>query len=165
MILNWRLIGLGAAGGAMATAMAIWPLAKNAGWSEAQRDCQKERQAAERVVTRLVAERDQARGQVDKVNAAIAAQVAELAGLVAADQSERTAAAKRMESVARRAADEAKLAGERALAAREVIQNVADQCARAGVPGDVVRVLRDLAGDAALTGGGGLPAAPADRRP
>jgi hypothetical protein len=90
---------------------------------------------------------------------AIAMQVAELSKLMSADQTERTAAAQRMEAAANAAAKEAKLAGQRALAAREVIQNVADQCARAGVPDVVIDSLRNIAGPATDMGEGGMPAA------
>lgn len=116
------------------------------GWGKAAmaREAAAERKAAEKIINRTLAERDQARAEVDKVNAAIAAQVRELAAILSADQVERAEAAKRMEAAAVKAAAEAKRAGERALAAREVIQNVADQCARAGVPADVLRVLNDF---------------------
>jgi hypothetical protein len=147
-MLDFKLLGMGAAGGAIGAALLVWPMAHGAGFDAGKKSIAEELNAAKRVASRLLAERDQARSEVDKVNAAIAAQVSELAKLMSADQVERQAAASRMEAAANAAAKEAKLAGQRALAAREVIQNVADQCARAGVPDDVVRVLRDLTGPA-----------------
>jgi hypothetical protein len=151
-MLDFKLIGMAAAGGAVLAGLTAWPLAHGAGFEKAAKAHKEELDATKRVANRLLAERDQARAEVDKTNAAIAAQVAELAKLMSADQVERTAAALRMEAAATSAAKEAKLAGQRALAAREVIQNVADQCARAGVPDDVVRVLRDITGPDANVG-------------
>lgn len=151
-MLDLRLLGMGAAGGAVATALLVWPMANGMGYERGRKELSNELAAAKRVANRLLSERDQARAEVDKTNAAIAAQVKELAALMSADQAERQAAAMRMEEAATNAAKEAKLAGQRALAAREVIQNVADQCARAGVPDDVVRVLRDISGPAAHVG-------------
>lgn len=157
-MLDLKMLGMGAAGAAVVTAMVVWPMAHGQGLDKGRREVSEELAAAKRVGNRLLAERDQARSEVDKVNAAIAAQVADLAKLMSADSVERAAAAKRMEAAAMSAASEARRAGERALAAREVIQNVADQCARAGVPDDVVRVLRDITGPAANLGQGGVPA-------
>lgn len=145
-MINFQMLAYGAAGGAALAAMTVWPMAHGAGEAKAERAAMTQRAAAERVINRVLAERDQARAEVEKVNAAIAAQIKELAAIMSADQAERTAAGARMEAAARMAAREAKQAGERALAAREVIQNVADQCARAGVPADVVRVLNDIIG-------------------
>lgn len=159
-MLDLRMLGMGAAGAAVLTAMVLWPMAHAAGAEGVRKQVNEELMATKRVANRLLAERDQARSEVDKVNAAIAAQVKELAALMSADQEERAAAAVRMEAAAIRAASEAKRAGERALAAREVIQNVADQCARAGVPDDALRVLRDITGPAADMGEGRMPAAP-----
>lgn len=151
-MLDLKMLGMGAAGGAVATALLIWPMANGMGYERGKKELNAELTAAKRVGSRLLAERDQARAEVDKTNAAIAAQVKELAALMSADSVERQAAAVRMEAAAVDAAKQAKLAGQRALAAREVIQNVADQCARAGVPDDVVRVLRDLGGSTADMG-------------
>jgi hypothetical protein len=139
--------------------MIAWPLADAAGYSRGVKAVAEELAATKRVGIRLLAERDQARSEVDKINAAIAMQVAELSKLMSADQTERTAAAQRMEAAANAAAKEARLAGQRALAAREVIQNVADQCARAGVPDVVIDSLRNIAGPATDMGEGGMPAA------
>lgn len=151
-MLDLKMLGMGAAGGAVATALLVWPMANGMGYERGKKEVAAELEATKRVATRLLAERDQARAEVDKTNAAIAAQVKELAALMSADSAERQAAAVRMEAAAVDAAKQAKLAGQRALAAREVIQNVADQCARAGVPDDVVRVLRDITGPAADMG-------------
>lgn len=151
-MLDLKMLGMGAAGGAVATALLVWPMANGMGYERGKKELSAELAATKRVGARLLAERDQARSEVDKTNAAIAAQVKELAALMSADSAERQAAAVRMEAAAIDAAKQAKLAGQRALAAREVIQNVADQCARAGVPDDVVRVLRDISGPAADLG-------------
>lgn len=162
-MLDLKMLGMGAAGAAILTTMVVWPLADGGGYNRGVKVQQEELAATKRVANRLLAERDQARSEVDKVNAAIAAQVAELAKLMSADATERAAAAKRMEAAANAAATEARLAGQRALAAREVIQNVADECARAGVPDDVVRVLRDITGPAANMGEGGMSAGSSHR--
>lgn len=156
-MIDFKLLGMGAAGGALAVALIGGPMVHGMGFEKGRKEGATELNAAKRVITRTVAERDQARAEVDKVNSAIASQVAELAKLMSADKDERTAAALRMEAAASSAAKEAKLAGQRALAAREVIQNVADQCARAGVPDDVVRVLRDITGPVADVGQGRVP--------
>jgi seryl-tRNA synthetase len=145
-MLDLKMLGMGAAGGAILATMVAWPMADASGYSRGVKTVADELAATKRVANRLLAERDQARAEVDKVNFAIAAQVKELAALMSADQTARQEAAARMEAAANEAAKEAKLAGQRALAAREVIKNVADQCARAGVPDDVVRVLRDITG-------------------
>lgn len=147
-MLDFKMLGMGAIGGAVMTLMVAWPMADAAGYSRGVKSVADELAATKRVANRLLAERDQARAEVDKVNFAIAAQVKELAALMDADKNARAQAAARMEAAAIEAAKEAKLAGQRALAAREVIKNVADQCARAGVPDDVVRVLRDISGPA-----------------
>lgn len=158
MIFDMKLMALGGAGIAIGTALFVWPMASAQGFDRGKASVTKELEAAKRVGARLLAERDQARAEVDKVNAAIAAQVSELAKLMSADQAERSAAALRMEQAAINAAKEAKLAGQRALAAREVIQNVADQCARGPVPGPVLDSLRNIIGPGADLGNGAMPA-------
>lgn len=157
-MLDFRMLGLGALGAVLATALFVWPMADGAGYQRGRKEATAEIAAMKRAGLRMQAERDQARAEVAKVNAAIAAQVEELAKLMSADQAERSAAAKRMEAAAISAAVEAKRAGERALAAREVIQNVADQCARAGVPDDALRVLRNITGGSADLGEGRVSA-------
>lgn len=147
-MLDIKMLAMGGIGAAALTAMTVWPMAHGQGFDKGKREVSEELAATKRVANRLLAERDQARSEVDKVNAAIAAQVKELAALMSADATERQAAARRMEAAANTAASEAKRAGERALAAREVIQNVADQCARGPVPPSVLDSLRDLAGPA-----------------
>lgn len=89
----------------------------------------------------LKVEKAQAVAEVAKVNATTAAQVAELKSLLTADADARAAASIRVEKAAQLAAANAKEAGARAQAAMEVIRNVADECARAGVPPDVKRML------------------------
>lgn len=101
-----------------------------------------DRQIQERRVCEV--ERDQARAEVEKFNTTVKAQLEEFAALLVADTEARTEALARVDRAARQAASEAKAAGEKAAQAREVIQNVADQCARAGVPDDVVRLLNDI---------------------
>lgn len=88
----------------------------------------------------------QARAEVAKVNAETLRQFNELQTLLTADQAKRDEAALRVEAAARQAAANAKDAAAKSQLAREVILNVADQCARAGAPDDVVRVLNDLIG-------------------
>lgn len=156
-MLDLKMLGMGAAGAAIVTAFVLWPMASAEGFGRGVKQVAEELAASKRVAIRLLAERDQARAEVDKVNASIAMQVKELALLMSADSVERAAAAVRMEAAATTAAREARLAGQRALAAREVIQNVADQCARAGVPDDALRVLRNITGPSADMGQGGMP--------
>lgn len=156
-MLDFRLLGMGAAGGALAVALVGGPMVHSMGYERGKKEVNEELKAAKRVASRLLAERDQARAEVDKTNSAIAAQVAELAKLMSADKTEREAAAARMEEAAGLAAKEAKLAGQRALAAREVIQNVADQCARGPVPAAVLDSLRNIVGPGANVGQGRVP--------
>lgn len=94
----------------------------------------------------LGAEKAQAQAEVAKVNAETLRQFNELQVLLTADQAKRDEAAIRVEAAAKQAAVNARDAAAKAQAAREIIQNVADQCARAGVPDDVVRVLNDILG-------------------
>jgi hypothetical protein len=94
----------------------------------------------------LRAEKAQAQAEVAKVNAETLRQFNELQVLLTADQAKRDEAAARVEAAAKQAAVNARDAAAKAQAAREIIQNVADQCARAGVPDDVVRVLNDILG-------------------
>lgn len=145
---DFRMLGMGAAGGVVAAFLIVWPIAHGAGFEQAKRALNEELTATKRVANRLLAERDQCRSEVDKVNQAIAARVQELAALMSADQAERQAAAVRMEAAAVEAAKEAKLAGLRAAEARKVILNVADQCARGPVPPAVLDSLRNIAGPA-----------------
>lgn len=145
-MLDLRMLGMGAAGGAVMTALLIWPIAHGAGAESARRIITEELSAAKRVANRLLAERDQCRSEVDKVNRAIASQVAELSKLMSADQVARQEAAQRMETAANEAAREARIASQRAAEARKVILNVADQCARGPVPPAVLDSLRQLAG-------------------
>ena len=100
--------------------------------------------AKDREILVLGAEKAQAQGEVAKVNAATLAQFEEMKQLLTADQAKRDAAAVRVEAAAKQAALNARDAAAKSIEARKVIQNVADQCARAGVPDDVVRVLNDI---------------------
>lgn len=111
----------------------------------------KQRQTAIELVTKekmetavCIKERDQAQAEVAKFNDTVRLQLEEFAELLMADTEARNAALAKVDRAARQAASEAKAAGEKAAQAREVIQNVADQCARAGVPDDVVRMLNDI---------------------
>lgn len=92
----------------------------------------------------LGAEKAQAQAEVAKVNAETLRQFEEMKTLLTADQEKRDQAALRVEAAAKQAAVNARDAAVKAQEARKVIQNVADQCARAGVPDDVVRVLNDI---------------------
>lgn len=97
-------------------------------------------------ITTLGLEKAQAQAEVAKVNAETLRQFNELQTLLSADQVKRDEAATRVEKAAQLAAANARDAAAKASEARKVIQNVADQCARAGVPDDVVRVLNDILG-------------------
>ena len=120
------------------------------GEASAAGDMKDLRTACERVETRLVTERDQARGELSKVNAATAAQVEALAKAVKADSVRRDQAAAANAKLAARAAEQSRAATETLLYAREKIQHAIDECTRAGVPADFVRVLNDLAATASL---------------
>jgi hypothetical protein len=119
--------------------------------------CEKRIEVVEKAAAKLIDEKDaeilvlkaekvQAQGEVAKVNAETLRQFNELQALLTADQAKRDEAAARVEAAAKQAAVNARDAAAKAQAAREIIQNVADQCARAGVPDDVVRVLNDILG-------------------
>jgi delta 1-pyrroline-5-carboxylate dehydrogenase len=99
---------------------------------------------ADALTTKLGVERDQARAEVRKINEATAAQLAANQAALTADAATRAAAADRMERLLQQTSRDAKAAAERSDAAREVIKNVADQCARAGVPPDVLSVLNAI---------------------
>ncbi len=94
----------------------------------------------------LTLEKIQAQGEVLKVNQASQLAFEDLQKMLSADQVKRDAAAARVETAAKQAAANAKEAAAKSLAAREVILHVADQCARSGVPDDVVRMLNDILG-------------------
>lgn len=89
----------------------------------------------------VTAERDQARAEVDKVNTTTAAQYAELQTMLMNDQVKRDEASLRVEAAAKEAARNARTAGERATAARDIMQKITDQCAGAGIPPDIERML------------------------
>jgi membrane protein involved in colicin uptake len=92
----------------------------------------------------LQAEKAQAQAEVAKVNDTTRKQFEELQTLLAADQFKREEAAIKVERAANQAARDARDAATRAQAAREAIQNVADKCAAAGVPDDVLSMLNSI---------------------
>lgn len=109
------------------------------------------RKAAEEVINAklqeiltLTAEKAQAQAEVAKVNETTHRQFAELQTMLSADAVKRDEASAKVEKAATQAARDAREASARAQAAREVIQNVADKCAAAGVPDDVVRMLNGV---------------------
>lgn len=116
----------------------------------------------------VTAERDQARSEVDKVNATTAAQFTELQAMLASDQVKREEASQRVEAAAKEAARNARTAGERATAARDSMARITDQCAGAGIPPDIERmldgILRPGATSASMVGGQ-LPGAGGPDRP
>lgn len=134
-------------------------LAFGAGWkvggdSQAVK-CQKEvarvREIANNLINQqqqeiltLQAEKAQAQGEVAKVNAETNRQLEALAAMLTADQMKREEAAALVATAANQAARDARTAASRAAEAREVIQNVADKCAAAGVPDDVVELLNGI---------------------
>jgi hypothetical protein len=89
-------------------------------------------------------ERDQARGEVQKVNDATALQVRALQKTLLSDRKAREDAALRIENAAKIAADEARQALARADLARKVVEDAVDPCALAPVPDDVRGVLNAL---------------------
>lgn len=114
----------------------------------------------------VTTERDQARAEVDKFNRATTAQAAATLAAAQDDLAKRDAAGRRMETLLQQTSRDARAAAERSDAAREVIKNVADQCARAGVPADVLSVLDTLL-DPSKAGlrNGAMPAARGPDRP
>lgn len=113
----------------------------------------------------LTAERDQAKAEVDKVNATTAAQFAALQTMLADDKVKREEASLRIEAAAREASKNAKTAGDRAQAIREIVDKVADRCAGADIPDDLKRMLDGILepGTASASLGGG-PMPPAKGR-
>lgn len=93
------------------------------------------------------AERDQARGEVNKINEATAAQVKAIQRTLLSDKKSREDAAMRLENAARIAAEEARQALVRAEEARKVVEHATDPCALAPVPDDVRVVLNALLRD------------------
>lgn len=89
----------------------------------------------------LTAERDQAKAEVDKVNQTTAAQYTALAAMLADDRVKREEASTRVEAAAKEAARNARTAGERATAARDLITQIQDRCAGAPIPDDLIRML------------------------
>lgn len=87
------------------------------------------------------AERDQAKAEVDKVNATTAAQLTALQAMLADDKVKREEASLRIEAAAREASRNAKTAGERAQAIRDIVDKVADRCASSDIPDDLRRML------------------------
>lgn len=109
------------------------------------------RKAAEEVINiklqeilTLEAEKKQAVGEVDKVNATTRKQFEDLQAMLVADTVKREEASVKVEKAATAAARDAREASSRAQAAREAIQNVPEKCAAAGVPDDVVRMLNGI---------------------
>ena len=150
-MMNFKAMSIGAALGGLV----LGGVGLQAGrWME-RGACDKRVAALERAAATLIDKKDaeilvlgtekaQAQAEVAKVNSATLAQFEEMKLLLTADQAKRDAAAVRVEKAAQQAALNARDAAAKSIEARKVIQNVADQCARAGVPDDVVRVLNDI---------------------
>jgi len=86
-------------------------------------------------------ERDQARGEVAKVNAAQAEKTAAAEAAALADQAQRDAAVLRAEAAANQAARETRALNAKLTSSLEAIRNVADECARAPVSPDARKLL------------------------
>jgi hypothetical protein len=84
--------------------------------------------------------------EVDKVNATTVRQFNELQALLSVDAAKRAAASVQFEKAITQAGRDARDAATRAADARKVIENVANDCARAGMPDDVVGVLNGIIG-------------------
>lgn len=147
-MIQWQAMALGALAVAGATGYFAWRTGDQMGFDRglgaAAAKIRPVIQAKDAEIATLKIETAQAQAEVAKVNETTARQYAELQALMTSDQAKRDEASARVEKIAAEAAREAKQASQRALAAREVIQNVADTCARAGVPPDVLRVLNDI---------------------
>lgn len=115
----------------------------------------------------LTAERDQAKSEVDKVNATTAAQFNALQVMLADDRVKREEASTRVEAAAKEAARNARTAGERATAARDLITQSTDRCAVAPMPDDIVRMLDAIGSpaDGSRLIGGAMPAGASAARP
>lgn len=85
-----------------------------------------------------------AKGEVAKVNAQIATQLAEQKALLLADQAAREEAAKKSDAAAAQAARQSRETAAKFQAALEALKNDPDQCAHAPVSPDVKRMLDDL---------------------
>lgn len=109
------------------------------------------RKAAEEVINGnlqeiavLQVERAQAQAEVAKVNETTLRYFTEMQALLTADQAKRDEAALKVEKAAIDASRNAREAATRAQAAREVIQNAADNCAGAPVSDDLLRMLNGI---------------------
>jgi len=120
------------------------------GWDHA--DCDRKIQAVRNASEKLIAaglqeiattaaERDQAKAEVDKVNATSVAQFEALRLMLADDKVKREEASLRIEAAAKEASRNARTSAERAQAARDLMDKIADRCAGAPMPDDVKRLL------------------------
>lgn len=120
------------------------------GWDHA--DCDRKIQAVRHASEKLIAqglqeiatttaERDQAKAEVDKVNASTMAQLTALQTMLADDKVKREEASLRIEAAAKEASRNARTSAERAQAARDLMDKIADRCAGAPMPPDVKRLL------------------------
>lgn len=165
-MIQWQAIAIAAAASAAASGYFAFRAGEDAGLGLAAKRIAPVIAAKDAEISTLQVEVRQAQAEVQKVNETTARQLSELQALLTDDQVKREEASARVEKIAAEAAREARQAGQRALAAREVIQNVADQCARAGVPPDVLRVLNDiLDGTDAPVRDGAMPSGAGAARP
>lgn len=141
--------------GAIASAAALslglglgWKIGHARGEAAMEREIQRVRTAAVSVIDRTTAERDQCRGEVGKVNESILRLQAAIFDELKASDARRAKATEQNSQAARRAADQAARAIQAAATLQERIANVADECARAGVDPESVRLLNDIAGAA-----------------
>lgn len=164
--MNQELI-MGAAVLAIAAGLAGSQIQKRIDAGECAKEVHKVRQAGVDALNLLNIEaetrgreRDQARREVEKVNATTAAQYNALAAMLADDRVKREEASTRVEAAAKEAARNARTATERATAARDLISQSPDRCASAAIPDDLVRML-DGIGDTTARSGMGASAMPA----
>lgn len=138
-------------GGIALAGFSAWSGAKvQKGWDHA--DCDRKIQAVRNASEKLIAaglqeiattaaERDQAKAEVDKVNATSVAQFEALRLMLADDKVKREEASLRIEAAAKEASRNARTSAERAQAARDLMDKIADRCAGAPMPDDVKRLL------------------------
>ena len=157
IIPNLQSIGIGAVAGLALGGMIAWPLAYDRGDSAGEKRI---RAASEQVINKLITERDQARGEVDKINAANTAQIGALVANYQADSLSRAEAQKAMEAFTRNTARETQASRQSIDAVRAGLQNLSDQCAKAGVDPALVGMLNSILaapfkGNSAVSGASG----------
>lgn len=127
-----------------------------------ERHLERVQEEARELVDRCRVERDQARAEVDKVNAAVSLMREERNSIIESDRQSRQAAADEMDVVARYAARMHEESVRLVNQAREILDNAQDTCASVDVGDDLHGVLNALANPPAIIRDSGLPPASDD---